>query len=82
MQPFILLSLLLGGVFGTLFHLWRGKSMRDLILYLLAGIIGFVLGQSIAMIMGFEMWLIGSLHIVEATIASWGGLFLVDWLKI
>lgn len=56
--------------------------MRDLILYLLAGIIGFVLGQSIAMIMGFEMWLIGSLHIVEATIASWGGLFLVDWLKI
>ncbi|MCB0211144.1 MAG: hypothetical protein KDJ52_17530 [Anaerolineae bacterium] len=82
MPPFILLSLLLGGVFGTLFHLWRGRSLRDLILYLLAGIIGFVLGQSIAMIMGLEMWLIGPLHIVEATIVSWGGLFLVDWLKI
>lgn len=82
MPPFILLSLLLGALFGTLFHLWRGKSLRELIMYLLTGVIGFGLGQAVAMMIGLDMGLIGPLHIAEATVASWGSLFLVNWLKI
>lgn len=82
MPPYILLSILLGITYGTIFHLWRGKTVRDLIIYILAGIIGFALGQGMANLMDFSMLLIGPLHIVEATVVSWASLFLVQWLKV
>ena len=82
MPPYILISLLLGGTYGTLFHLWRGKNLRDLVIYFLAGIIGFGFGQGLANLMGFNLLLIGPLHIIEATIASWVSLFVIQWLKI
>ena len=82
MPPYILLSLLLGGIYGTLFHLWRGKSIRDLIIYFLAGIIGFGLGQWLANLLDFNFMLVGPVHIVEATIVSWLSLFVIQWLRI
>jgi len=82
MPPYVLLSILLGATYGTLFHLWRGKTLRDLIIYFLTGIIGFGVGQGIANLMGNSLWLIGSLHIVEATAASIIALFLIQWLKV
>jgi hypothetical protein len=82
MSPFILLSFLLGAVYGVLFHLWRGKNMRDLVIYFLAGVMGFFLGQGLGNLMEFDLFLIGPLHVVEATLASWISLFLVQWLKV
>ena len=82
MPPFVLLGLLLGSLYGTIFHLWRGKSLRDFLIYLVAGIIGFGFGQGLGMALGFNMWLIGPLHVVEATVVSWISLFLIQWLKI
>ena len=82
MPPYVLLSILLGGTYGALFHLWRGKNLRDLVIYVLAGIIGFALGQGLGNLLGFTVFLIGPLHIVEATIVSWVSLFVVQWLKI
>jgi hypothetical protein len=82
MPPYILLSLLLGATYGTLFHLWRGQSIRDLIIYFLMGIIGFGLGQGLGNLMGVNLLLIGPLHIIEATVASWVSLFAIQWLKI
>lgn len=82
MPPYILLALLLGALYSTLFHLWRGNSLRDFLIYLVTGIGGFMLGQVLGSLMGFEMWLIGSLHVVEATLVSWISLFLIHWLKI
>lgn len=82
MPPNVLLSIVLGATFGTLFHLWRGKSLRDLIIYFLTGIIGFGLGQGFGNLMGFSFLLVGTLHIIEATIACWAGLFVIQWLKI
>ncbi len=82
MPPYLLLSLLLGAAYGALFHLWRGKNVRDLAIYVLAGIIGFALGQSIANLLGFDVFMIGPLHVAEATATAWAGLFLVYWLRI
>ncbi|MCB0165682.1 MAG: hypothetical protein KDI79_15735 [Anaerolineae bacterium] len=82
MPPFVLLGLLLGSLYGTIFHLWRGKSLRDFLIYLVAGIIGFGAGQGLGMALGFNMWLVGPLHVVEATVMSWASLFLIQWLKI
>jgi hypothetical protein len=82
MPPYILLSLLLGGIYGILFHLWRGKSIRDLLIYFLTGIIGFGVGQGLADLSGFTLLLLGPIHIVEATIVSWASLFVIQWLRI
>ena len=82
MPPYILLSLLVGGMYGVLFHLWRGKSIRDLIIYLLTGIIGFGLGQALAGFLGFNFMLLGPVHIVEATVIGWISLFVIQWLRI
>lgn len=82
MPPYLLLSVLLGATYGTIFHLWRGQTLRDLMIYFLAGIIGFGVGQGVANLMDFNFLLVGPLHIVEATVASWAVLFIVQWLKI
>lgn len=81
MPPYLLLSLLLGGLYGVLFHLWGGKTLRDLVIYFLTGIIGFGAGQALAQIIGLDLTLIGPIHVVEATLASWASLFLIRWLK-
>ena len=82
MPPYLLLSLLIGASYGTLFHLWRGKTMRDLTIYLLTGIIGFGLGQGLATVIDTGVFMIGPLHLIEATVTCWLSLFLMQWLKI
>jgi uncharacterized membrane protein YjjP (DUF1212 family) len=82
MPPYFLLSLILGAMYGVMFHLWRGKTFQDLVLYFFAGIIGFLLGHGLGNLLGFDFFLIGSLHLAEATIVSWANLFVVQWLKI
>lgn len=81
MPPYLLLSVLLGATYGVLFHLWWGKTMRDLAIYFLSGIIGFGVGQAFGVLLDLNIFLLGPIHLVEATIASWGGLFLIRWLK-
>ena len=82
MPPYLLLSALIGAVYGTLFHLWRGKTLPDLPIYFLTGVIGFGLGQVFGELVGLNISLIGPIHIVEASLVSWGSLLLIFWLKI
>ncbi|MBN1994843.1 MAG: hypothetical protein JW953_19250 [Anaerolineae bacterium] len=82
MPPYFLLSALIGAIYGTLFHLWRGKTALDLPVYLLTGVIGFGLGQILGDVLGVDLLLLGPIHVVEATLVGWGCLFLIYWLKI
>ena len=82
MPPYLLLSLILGAIYGAVFYLWRGKGFKDLAIYLIAAIIGFIIGQALGNLLGLGIFLIGPLHIIEATIVSWVGLFVAQWLKI
>ena len=82
MPPYLLFSILLGAIYGTVFYLWRGKTIRDLAIYFLTGIIGFGLGQIIGNGIALNVFQIGAIHLVEATVVSWISLFLIQWLKI
>lgn len=81
MPPYLLLAALLGATYGVLFHLWRGQTMRDGVIYLLTGIIGFMVGQFIGNLVGFNIFMVGSIHLMEATLVSWGALFFIRWFK-
>ena len=80
MPPYVLLSLLIGAIYGILFFLWRGKSLKDLLIFSAAGVMGFIAGQIAANLVGMEIFLIGPVHMVEASMASWVMLFVTRWL--
>ncbi len=81
MSPYFLLSVLLGGAYGSLFHIWQGKSATDIFYYFPAGVIGFGLGQVAAKTLGWQFLLIGPIHIIEASIGCIVILLLARWLR-
>ena len=82
MAPAWLLSFLIAGIYGALFHLWRGRSFRELPLYLAVALAGFTLGQLAGDAVGLEIFTIGPLHVIEASLGSWVFLFVARWLKV
>ncbi len=82
MAPALLLSFLIAGIYGAVFHLWRGRSFRELPLYLGVALAGFALGHLAGNAVGLEIFTIGPLHVIEASLASWVLLFVARWLKV
>ncbi len=82
MAPYLLFSLLIATVYGAVFHLWRGKTFRELLLYLGAAIAGFAVGEVAGSALNLPLFTVGQVHIVEASLASWGLLFIARWLKL
>jgi len=70
MPPALLLSALLSTAYGAAFHFWRGGGLRRLGLFLVAGWIGFGLGQLVGMLIEWNVGMLGEVHLVEATIGS------------
>ncbi len=68
--PLLVLSLVIATLYGALFHLLRGQTMRDLVLYWATSLLGFAVGHLIAVAFAWPDPLIGELHIVPASVAS------------
>jgi len=82
MSPALLLSALIAAIYAALFHLLRGRTLRELPLYLIASGLGFALGQLAGNLIGLNVFVIGPIHIVEASLGSWVLLFIARWLKV
>ncbi len=76
LNPPLVLSATLALGYGSLFHLWQGRTFRDLIVYVLAAGIGFGLGQGLGVLLNSQWLQIGQVHIVEATLMAWFGLLI------
>jgi hypothetical protein len=70
------------GIYAALFHLWRGRTLGELPLFLLAALVGFVLGELAGDAIGLDILTIGPIHVVEASLGSWVALFIARWLKV
>ncbi len=81
-SPPLVFSVVLASMYAALFHLWRGKTLKDLLLYWVAALLGFGLGQIIGNSLGFDVLMIGQVHAVEATLISWLFLEVARWLKV
>ena len=78
MPPALLFSLLLSTAYAALFHLWRGGGVRRLGLFLVAAWIGFALGQAAGSLLGWNVAMLGEVHLLEATIGSAMALVIVS----
>lgn len=81
-SPALFLAGLLSSAYAAIFHIWRGKTLADLLLYLVAAWLGFGLGQVVGEAHRLGFFTIGSLHVLEGTVAAWFLLFAAHWLKI
>jgi hypothetical protein len=82
LSPSLFLAGLLSSAYASLFHIWKGRTVTDLLLYLVAAWLGFGLGQMVGDAHGLGLFMIGSLHVVEGTFLAWFLLFAARWLKI
>jgi len=75
------LAVIFGLLCGAIYHLLRGKTFRQLLLYLFVGTIGFIAGHFVGsfFLPSFPLTL-GDLHILEGVILSFGILRLAEWL--
>jgi hypothetical protein len=80
--PALLLAILLSVAYASLLHLWKGRSLRDLLLYLLASTGGFAIGQLLGLLLQIPLPRIGQIHVVEASIFAWIALIGVRELTV
>jgi hypothetical protein len=79
--PALIMSLVLAPAYAAAFHLWLGRSIRDLLFYWLAAVVGFASGQVAGYLLDFVPWTIGQVHIIEATLVALLFLFIAHWLR-
>jgi thiamine transporter ThiT len=79
--PALILSLVLATAYAAAFHLWQGRSLRDLVFYWLAAVVGFASGQVAGYLLGLIPWTIGQVRIVEASLVAFLFLFIARWLR-
>ncbi len=78
--PALVLSVLLAFTYATIFHLWKGRSLRDLAFFWLASAVGFAAGQVVGARLNLVPLTVGQVHIAEATALALLFLLVARWL--
>lgn len=79
--PPVVLGFILATLYGALFHLLFGGNTRRMALYLLAGWLGFGLGQIFGTVAGVTLFRIGPINTFSATLGAWLALFVTRFLS-
>lgn len=81
LSPPFVLSVLLSTALAASFNLWQGGKPRDLAIYLVAGWLGFAVGEWLGDWLGLDLFMIGQVHVAEAGLTCALLLFVARWLK-
>jgi hypothetical protein len=68
LSPALWLCVLFGVIYSVLFTLWRGGGFRQLLRDLVAGVLGFGMGQLVASFLHLTILRVGEVHML------WGSL--------
>ncbi|MBC8448877.1 MAG: hypothetical protein H8D78_14110 [Chloroflexi bacterium] len=85
LSPALLLSAVIALLYASLFHLWQGRTLRDLGIFALAAVLGFAVGQGVGQWVYVPLlkWqLVGQVHVLVASLFSWLALFIAKRLKV
>lgn len=80
MSPSIVFGLLLGSLYGLLWHACLGRRPLWMPLYWATGILGFFGGYALAALAGLRLIALGAVPLVEATVGAFLALALAWWL--
>ncbi|MCO6453440.1 MAG: hypothetical protein J5I90_21845 [Caldilineales bacterium] len=80
-NPAVIFILILTLIYGTLFHIVRGRGWVDLLLSLVMALVGMILGQIIGTLLGLNLLRIGQVYVLEGTILAWLLMLAAAWLK-
>ena len=80
--PAFVFGLVVAAFLGAAFHVWRGGSFWQLILYLAASCVGFAAGQILAEQLGWAFADAGPLHLGPAVLGSAVCLGVGYWLSL
>jgi len=80
--PALALSVLIASILSVVFFIWSGKTARDLAAYWVAGVLGFLVGQWLAVALGFHFIVLGQVHLVEGGVLCILSLFVAKLLKM
>ena len=76
----LVLGFLLSTAYGSGFHLIMGGPARRILLYVLAAWIGFTLGHFIGDLLNINIFQLGALHLLTASLGAWIALISSWWL--
>lgn len=79
-EPGLIYAFLLAFIYGTAFHLWKGRRLLDLPLYWLASVLGFAAGHLAGKMLNLLPRTLGEIYFVEATAGAILFLILIHWL--
>jgi hypothetical protein len=80
--PALVLSVLIASIESVIFFIWQGKTVRAFAAYWVAGVLGFLLGQGLAIALNFSFLMLGQIHIVEGVVVCAIALVVVKLLKM
>lgn len=78
--PILTFSFILATLYGAAFHVILGGDARRLVMFLLASWGGFVLGQLVGVTFGIDVFAIGSLRVVSASLGAFAALIAISFL--
>ncbi|MBI2845834.1 MAG: hypothetical protein HYX86_04735 [Chloroflexi bacterium] len=81
LTPPVFLILVLASIYSLIFYLLWGRRLRQLPLFWIGAVIGFFIGDILAVATGFSLLRIGLVHIDLGSIASWAAMFIVRRLR-
>lgn len=70
LSPALWLSVGLAVVYGGLFYIWQGGTVRQLGRDLLAGIVGFGLGQTAGNFLRLNAMMVGQVQVIAGTVGA------------
>jgi len=79
--PAVVLSILIASVWAVLFYIVWGKSLRRLAAFWIAGVLGFLAGQWLAIALGSSLFMLGQIHLLEGNFLCLGALLLVKLIR-
>lgn len=76
----LILGFLVATAYAAVFHLIIGGPIRRLVIYLVAAWVGFAIGQLAGTMLNIDLFKLGTLHLLTASIGAWTALLLGWWL--